>query len=194
MKSVIWIDCETTGLDPLKQEITQLAGVVEVDGKVQEEFELRMRPNHPENASAEALAVTKQTMADIMAHPLSQAEGYRAFVAILAKRCDKYNRSDKYVWGGQNPRFDIDFVRALFLAHGDKYYGSWFWGTAIDLGGFALALQIIGLMPPTINHKLGTICEALQVPLDAHKALDDVRATRTAFYKLVERLRTPAKA
>lgn len=194
MKKVCWIDCETGGLDPTKHDIVQLAGIVEIDGEIKETFELRMRPSNPERLTAEALAVTKQTTAEVMAHPLSQAEGYRAFVSVLAKYVDRFNRADKMVWAGQNPRFDIDFVRALFTVNGDKYFGSWFWGTAIDLGGFALALQLMGLMPQTINHKLGTICEALQVPLDAHKALDDVQATRTAFYKLVERLRTPAKA
>lgn len=192
MKKIAWIDCETGGLDAKEHDITQVAGIIEINGKVVEEFEILMRPDSPSRVTAEALAVTKQTIEQVMAHPSTQAEGYWVLTKILARYVDKYNKADKFVWAGQNPRFDMDFVRALWKKNQDQYFGSWFWPNPADLIGLTMAMTIRGHLPGLPNLRLHSVAEALKVPLDAHKAIEDVRATRTCFYKLAERI--PAQA
>ena len=133
MQKILWIDFETGGLNPKDCDITQAAGIIEIDGKVVEEFEFLARPDSPARVSAEALRVTGQTLEQVMAHPLSQRELYGKLLALFGRHVDKFKKSDKFIWAGQNPRFDMDFARALWTRSGDTYFGSWFWGTPVDL-------------------------------------------------------------
>jgi len=194
MDKVLWLDFETGGLDPQKCDITQAAGIIEIDGKVVEEFELRARPDSADRVTAEALKVTGLTLEEVMAYPLTQTALYANLQTIFARHINKFDKEDKFVWAGQNPRFDMDFARALWAKNGDKYFGSWFWSNPADLIGFAMGMRIAKQLPPLKNYRLVTLAEALEVPLDAHKAIEDVRATRACFYKLASRIPTGAAA
>ena len=180
---LLWLDSETGGVLPKESDITQLAGIVEVDGDVKEEFNFLMRPDSPERVRPDALAVQKKTLEQVMAHPLSQREGYEALSAVLGKHCSKYDKADKFYLGGQNPKFDDDFLRELWQRHGDKYYGSYFWPYRLDLLSATMLLRTRGYYRDMENMKLGSICAVLGVPLGdgAHDALADIRATRACF-------------
>lgn len=38
---LLYIDTETTGVDPMQNGIVQISGCIEVDGELKEEFDLR---------------------------------------------------------------------------------------------------------------------------------------------------------
>ena len=40
----LWIDLETTGLDVKKHGVVQIAGIVEIDGEIQESFNFFTKP------------------------------------------------------------------------------------------------------------------------------------------------------
>jgi len=40
MGKVFWFDCETTGIDPRRCAIIQLAGLIEINGKIDEKVNL----------------------------------------------------------------------------------------------------------------------------------------------------------
>lgn len=187
---LFFADTETTGLDPLRNEAFQLAFIVEVDGKVVCEKNIRMRPARPENADAKALEVTKKTLAELATYPLRQ-QAYREFTETLAKFVDKYDKNDKLVWVGQNPEFDVRFVRSFFKEHNDNYFGSWFDSRPADLISLAVAAKVKGLINPE-NFKLGTLAAEFGIKFDAHDALADVRATRQVWQRLSAFLHKPA--
>lgn len=176
---VFFADTETTGLDPRKNEAFQLAFILVVDGKVVEERDLKMRPERWKHVTEEALKVTGKTVEELKTYP-SKRETYDKLILILSKHVDRYDRNDKMIWVGQNPRFDVDFVDAWFREMGDVYFGSWWDRRPADLTSLAVAAKMRGILNPP-NFKLQTICEAIGVPLKPHDALDDVRATRAAF-------------
>jgi DNA polymerase III alpha subunit (gram-positive type) len=182
------LDNETGGLLPKESDITQIAGQVKIDGVVKEEFNFLMRPDSLDRVKAEAVAVSKKTIEQVMAHPLSQREGYEALSKVLGKHCDKFNSSDKFFLCGQNPVFDDGFLRELWQKQGDKYYGSYFWHYRLDLISAMMLVRTRGYFSNMPNMKLGSICAALGVPLGdgAHDALADIRATAACFDKLAE--------
>ena len=186
---LFFADTETTGLDPVKNEVFQFGCIIEVSGKIVDEMNIKLRPTDFSNVTEEALRITGKTVEELKTYPPA-AEGYRSLMSTLGKHVDKYNKMDKMVWVGQNARFDIEFTRQLFKRQGDKYFGSWFESQPIDLISIARFCKIAGLINPE-NSQLGSICKALGVELNAHDALDDVKATREAMYKLMEFLKKP---
>ena len=187
---LFFADTETTGLDPLRNEAFQLAFIIEIDGKVVCEKNIKMRPAHPENADAKALEVTKKTLAELATYP-ARADAFKEFSQTLAKFVDKYDKTDKFVWIGQNPEFDVRFVRALFKEHNDNYFGSWFDSRPADTITLAVAAKVKGLIKPE-NFKLATLAAEFGIQFDAHDALADVRATRQVWQRLSAFLQPPA--
>lgn len=183
----IYVDTETTGLDPKLNAIVQLAYIVEIDGKVVEEGNLKMRPFDGAVIEDEALKVQGRTTADLASFGFA-ADELEKFLAMLRKHVDPYDKTDKLIWCGQNVPFDRDFVRAWFLRHGNKYFGSWFHYHHLDLLALSMAAQIAG-RATFKNFKLVSVCEALGVPLKAHDALNDIRATRECILAIVEFMR-----
>ena len=43
-KKILWVDTETTGTDPGKNGIIQLAGVLEINGQEISSFDYKIRP------------------------------------------------------------------------------------------------------------------------------------------------------
>ena len=182
----IWCDMETGGLKPALHDVTEIAGIIEIGGKIVEEFSLLLRPD-PKRVDPEALRVTGRTLEELAAHPLTQEQGYREFLKILGRHVDKYDRNDKLTWVGQNPRFDMDFAEYLWNRNGDVYFGSWFHRQPADLISIMVACEMRGHYQGLENRKLGTLCKAIGVNLArAHQAIDDIRATRECFLRLIE--------
>lgn len=187
---LFYADTETTGLDPMRNEAFQLAFIIEVDGKIVCEKNIKMRPARPEMADAKALEVTKKTLAELATYPL-RAQAFRELTETLAKYVDKYDKADKFVWIGQNPEFDVRFVRAFFKEHNDNYFGSWFDNRPADLISLAVAAKVKGLIKPE-NFKLATLAAEFGIQFDAHDALADVRVTREVWMRLSAYLQPPA--
>ncbi len=181
-----WADTETTGLSSTRNEIWQLAFIIEIDGKVVVEKNFKMRPLHPENAHPKALEVGKVTLETLAKFP-HPTEVYKEMVAILDKHVDRFNPADKFFIAGQNVQFDVGFLRAFFKQNGNTFFGSYFESAPIDLmTASAMAVRAGIIRVP--NFKLGTICAALGIKLEAHDALEDIKATRHAFDELTKRL------
>jgi len=186
---LFYADTETTGLDPVKNEVFQIAYIVEIDGKLVDEVEIKLRPERPETASPEALKVTGKTLEELSSYP-PREEGFKKLIAGLEKHIDRFDRSDKFIWIGQNPDFDVRFVRRLFDEMGDKYYGSWFDPRPADLISLAVACKTKGLIDPP-NFKLGSLAECFDIQFEAHDALADVKATREVWKRLSAFLHQP---
>lgn len=188
-RKLFFADTETTGLDPSVHEMFQLAFLIEIDGKVVEEKDIRFRPLRPERITPEALEITRKTKEELLAYP-PPAEGFRELTKALRRWVDPYDKTDKFIWIGQNPDFDVRFLRALFDSQGDRYFGSWFDRRPADLISLAVAFKSRGLFSPP-DFKLATLAAQFGVRFDAHDALADVRATRDIWLRLTSCLKAP---
>lgn len=180
---VLYFDTETTGIDPLKNDIVQLSGMIEIDGKIVEQFNMRCQPFNYENIDAKALEVTGNTI-DGFKQEQTPKEMYKKFIQILSKHVDKFNKKDKMYVAGYNVRFDMEFLRCFFVKNGDGYFGSWFNWRVIDALPFMHVLDFVGYCSLS-DYKLGTVCNDFGIEIDAHDAFSDIKAT----HELIQRIR-----
>ena len=182
----IYLDVETTGTEPQKHSIHQIAGIVEVEEVVLEEFDYKVAP-HPkcicDPASMTFLGVTEE---QIRAYP-EMKEVHKKFTKLLGKYVDKYDKKDKATIVGYNNRsFDEPFLRKWFEQCGDNYFGSWFWPNSLD----ALVLATEYLAERRIDmpsFKLFRVALELGLEVDkekTHEAGYDIALTRQ-IYRIV---------
>lgn len=184
MKKALWFDVETTGLDHRKNDIIQLACIVEIGGKLIEEFEIKIRPCDPTSVEPKALQVNGLKLEDIMKYT-EPLEALKSIANFLNEHVDPFNKMDKFAPAGFNIQFDIDFLSSFFKKCGSNYYGSYFNYKSID------PLRILHIMDyedriSLPNYKLLTVCNHFGIKIDAHEALSDIKATKMLYNRLRE--------
>lgn len=177
-----WFDVETTGVDPKINAIIQLACIVEFDGQVFTEFEMKMAPWPTAIIELDALETNGKTTEEIMDYQ-PPGEAFLDLKNKLSHMVNSFDKEDKFVLAGFNVGFDENFLRAMFIREHDKYFGSRFFNCPLDVRSFlAEHIYETGLRLP--NYKLVTVCEHFGIPIDAHDAMSDVKATRALYRKL----------
>lgn len=185
----LFFDVETTGTDYRKHSIIQLAGMIEKDGKVVEEFNFLVKPHEKAQIDDAAMAVNKKTVEEIMQYP-KMKDIHLRLLKILGKYVDKYEKSDKmWLVGFNNRAFDDTFLRMFFELNGDRFFNSWFWSDSLDV--LSLASQyLLNRRAQMPSFKLKRVAKELGIPVsedELHDALYDVRLTRQ-IYRIVTRL------
>ena len=187
-----FIDTETTGIDRKLHDIFQLSGCIEdIDGTVLEEFDFKFRPFSLEHVEQSAFDKTGVTYEELENLPMTSWQAYAAFINVLSKHCNKFDKKDKMQFIAYNAQFDSEFLREFFIKHEDNYFGSWFWSPqicALQLAASFL-IDVRGALP---NFQLATLCASAGFPWDesqAHNALYDIRQTRKLYHYLRENTR-----
>ena len=184
----IYIDVETTGLLNWKHGIIQIAGIVDIENEIEEEFDFKVRPFETDEIDPAAMVVHGYTAEEVREEPfLPPKQVHARLTNTLGKYVDRFNPKDKGFFIGYNCiKFDADFLRGWFKKCDDKYYGSWFWNPPLDV--FALAANALryGRHKMT-DMKLPTVAKAFGIDFDfskAHDAMYDVRITREIYKKI----------
>lgn len=188
---IIYLDVETGGLNCEINPLLQLSGLIEIDGKVKEKFDMLIKPFKNSKIDQEALIVQNKTMEYIdKFHLLEDTEAYLKFLKILDKYIDKYNKKDKFIVCGYNVRFDISFINSLFERHCNPFLFSYFHSTMIDPINLISIFQAEGKLPFLENNKLKTWCDFFEIKLKkAHDGLEDIIATRKLYFKLKKNMK-----
>lgn len=183
-KKVLWFDVETSGLNPRKQDIIQLAYLVDIDGEIKEEGSFKCQPFDYSTIDAKALEISKTTVNDLKNY-ITPKQAYNGLLQIIDKYVDRYDKEDKFSPAGYNVKFDVDFLREFFSKNGDKYYGAMFDYHLLSVDTLLYLFDYKGLIELE-NYKLVTVAKHFGIELNAHDALSDIKATRQVFYKLLE--------
>ncbi|MFH1788038.1 MAG: hypothetical protein ABH834_01500 [Candidatus Altiarchaeota archaeon] len=109
-------------------------------------------------------------------------KAYNRLKGILDSYVNKYDRADKFMVAGYNVGFDISFLEAFFRKMGDNYLYSYI-SSPLDMLSVTRYLSYMGILK-TADHKLETVCEAMGIPLEAHNAMSDIRATREIAFEV----------
>lgn len=184
---ILYIDTETTGLDPKANDIIQISGLVEIDGNIEEEFDIFMQPYDYSSVSQQALAIHGNSIEKIKTFQ-EPHKAHTELINLFSKYVNKFssNKSDKFVCCGQNVRFDMDFMRQFFVKSGDPYFGSWFDYHCIDLMALTSFLKYAGVLNVP-NLKLETVAKHFGHEFNAHSAIDDIRMTRQLIKELAQK-------
>ncbi len=183
-KKAFWFDVESTGLDGQKNDIIQLGGLIEINGKLEGECNFTCQPFDYTTINAKALEINKLTVAKLKEFPTPQ-ETYHRLTKLLDNYVDKYNREDKFSPAGYNVAFDVNFLKNFFLKNNNKYYGAYFDYHMINVDSLLYLFDYKGIIKLE-NYKLVTVAKHFGIELDAHDAHSDIKATRQVFYKLLE--------
>ncbi len=180
----IFFDTETSGTDDKKNGILQLAGEIELDGNVFENFDYKMKPFPDQIIEDSALESNGFTRKQIegFADPFDCSV---QFIRMLNKYVDRFDKSDKFTLVGYNSRFDDGFLREWFINCHEKYYGAYFHWPAIDVSNM-VAVKYRKVRSHFPNFKLMTVAKILKIDVDeskAHDAVYDTAVTKAIYQK-----------
>lgn len=174
-KRLAFIDLETTGFNPLTQEVIEIGCLFAKlnDKGMYEEldsFEIKVKPDHIETADAEALRINRYNENDWMfGH--TQKEAF----TMLSQKCEGC------VLVAQNTPFDYSFLVAGFMRHGlkDPFFFA-------KLDTISLAYLRFRKDPEMTSFSLKSLCDKYGIKNEkAHNALADIRVTFEVFKKLM---------
>ena len=177
----LWLDVETTGLDSEKNGIIQIACIVEdSSGKVLDTFEIKVKPFKGCIYDKKALEINGKTREDIYKYP-TEKQAMSSFVNFL----NMYQKNEiQYSLSGYNSQFDQNFIIAIFKRH--RQYNFWKYFNYKDIDVFAL-IKILDLWGSDNSQKLGSMCDKFGIKLTPHDALEDIKATRKLYKKIIKR-------
>jgi len=179
---ILWLDTETTGLYPVKNDIIQLSCIVDIDGKEVDRFNSYMKPFDEGNIQYEALSVTGHKREDVLNFP-DPVVVFNDFIDFLDKHVDKYNRNDKFILGGHNVIFDKKFIESTAKKCGFKYLFSYIDYHTMDTAQMVMICRLLGFMGPG-STKLIDVCKQFGIELSAHDSMNDIKATKELAYTL----------
>jgi DNA polymerase-3 subunit epsilon len=181
-----FFDLETTGVNFWQNGIHQIAAIIEIDGEIVEELDLKVQPNPRAKIEQTALDVGNVTLDQILEYP-DMRDVYQDLLKTLGKYVQKFKKQDKFhLVGFNNRQFDDQFLRAWFKQNNDKYFGSWFWSDSQDVMILA-SRDLEERRSEMKNFKLMTVAREYGIEVDdekLHDGLYDVRITRE-IYKLI---------
>lgn len=189
-QTILYIDVETTGLDAVKQDVIDIAILVEKDGTIVHKEKLSCRPHHPENAHPKALEINGRTMEQIMGFPDPIDTLYR-FKEILIN----HKTNEKFIFAGFNTSFDARFIKSWMEKCGDNSFGEYFeldeYGKPTQLYDCLLIFKKFSKERGVqiLNNKLLTIAEFFEIEHDAHEAMSDILVTHK-ITKMLEKYYT----
>jgi len=106
--NLLYIDIESTGLDHDHHEVVEIAGIIEVNGEIIDDFCFKCRPL-TNNRSDEALDIIGYTWAELQDFP-HPSEAIQKINSILRK----HQLQDKIHLVGHNVSFDEKFFHNLW--------------------------------------------------------------------------------
>lgn len=167
-KTFVVFDTETTGLAFNSDEVIEIGAVKIVDGKLTEQFSTFIKPkNNP-------ISETITQLTGISEKDVKDAPSFDEVAGDFAKF------TDGAILVAYNSDFDIGMITPQMRKAGYDLNNE-----VID--ALKVARDNVASVP---NHKLATVAEALEVPLDgAHRAINDAIATAKVFRKLARKLK-----
>jgi DNA polymerase III subunit epsilon len=192
---IFWVDCETTGLDSVNHAIIQIAGLIEINERVEETVNLFMRPllgnekfHYKENPGIddeinnEALKVNGRSREEIFdfQHP---RVAFESLFSTLDRYINKDDPHSRFICGGKNVGFDMGFMWEGFSKTGFDNFSDYFLDVSRELECL-IADMIAEKNLKLENYSLSTVCEYYNVEINNHEAMSDIIATRELFYIL----------
>lgn len=169
--NIFFFDCETSGLNPVRHEMLEVACIVtdKTGERILSEYETKIFPT---------MAVDEEA---------AKINGYSAekwaneAVSLDTAMRELLIRGSGCVFAAHNAIFDFSFVEYAMTKRAQSWNGP---RHKIDTVGLAWPLLKHGLVP---NLKLTTLTEFFGIPhLNAHSAMADTRACRDVYLKLMK--------
>ena len=187
MDKIFWYDVETSGLKEEEHAILSLSGIIEIDGNIIDQINLKMKPFQGDKIVQEALDINGFSIEQIKTFDDPKI-AFNKLINFLSKYINRYDKKDKLTLAGYNIiKFDIPFLEQLFKKCSDKYFGSWVNGEPIDVYQIVIMMKRMKVLELE-GAKLEIVADNLNIPLKAHDAKEDILATREIYYRLMDKI------
>jgi ribonuclease T len=183
--NILYIDTETTGTEPGKHSLIELAAVLYKDEQRTSEYHFYQPPN--KSVSLSALKYNKVKIADFLS--MQQSEVKSNFAGFVDYLLDLPKGT---IICGHNVAFDIAFIKAEAANFNLEDVGSVLPYGTLDTKTIALAMQSAGLILPP-NTSLVGLAEYLDIAFDRsklHGAKYDVELTIKVYAALNHKLKS----
>jgi DNA polymerase III epsilon subunit-like protein len=176
----VWVDLETTGIEPIDSGAFEIALLVYRGAEKMDEVLYNLNPLDDEvKFHEEAFKVNGISEEMIRGYPPAEK-----VLPEIAEFLEKYKPEEGLVFAGYNCKFDYGHLSALFFRHGicmEDYFNR----NLIDVYTLVQKAAAMGILPKTIDQKLGTMTKALGIEHGkVHTALDDIKATRRLYEEI----------
>jgi len=184
---VCWLDLETTGTDPNKHDIIEIAMILEKDGVEVARGEWKCKPHPGTFLSQSAAQTTGLTREIIETYPDPQRVCSEV-LGFLDKHLVNYEKGCRYILAGYCISFDWEFLRTWIsreFDNDDRQFWYRFYAHTICVRQTACEAGVAGNLSNNLdNLKLTTLTAALGIKHDAaHSAMSDIVATRELYRK-----------
>jgi DNA polymerase III epsilon subunit-like protein len=186
----LFIDVETTGLDPLRHGITEISAIVEIDGIYVDSFSCKMRPSVKDEIDPEALLVqgiTEEELRSKNSDRLGPNKAFDAFLYFMGQHVDQYDKTDKFTVYEYSVGFDFNFVSEWFKKQGNTYWGSFQNYRPVHVLAMVRYLDSINASRITrlTSLKLQSVCQEFGIEIEnPHSAIDDCKALHLVWREL----------
>lgn len=191
-RKILFVDVETSGVDERVNGIIQISGMITINNKVVEIFNKfpRLFPKDvfdPESTKAHGLT-EEQARSELRPNPYNIYLEVSGIFNGIVKKYDKY---DKMFFVAYNAVFDDRFLREFWRKNNDKFYGSYFWRSPIDIASIA-SMHLAEQRATLPNFKQHTVAKALGIEVDdsrLHDSMYDIELTK-AIYDTLSNFKT----
>jgi DNA polymerase III alpha subunit (gram-positive type) len=185
-----FLDTETTGLDPIKDEVHQVACIItDVDNNPVGGCNYKFRPSDEalNQMSYEALDKCNLTVEQIRNRKTSSKVAYNTFCSMISEFTSINGKRSKMLFFAYNSPFDEAFMRK-WMSQGDTSYGDvYYYPSLCVCREFAWITQNMRDKMPSMS--LSEVCKYLNIEFDeskAHDAMYDVKKTFELYKKVEE--------
>lgn len=171
----LFVDVETTGLYPEKNDIVQLAAIPVILGKQGKTFNEFCQPVNWDKIDDAAVRTHGITVA--------RMQNFQEPVVMLDKFI-KYLKSfdTRFVIAGYNVGFDKRFLSSFFTRHGRA--NEFFELFELQIHDTYTRAQKVKTLLKTDNLKLATLAKHFNIDIVAHEAMSDIAATIKVDYEV----------
>src|SRR5688500_9898730 len=164
----LWVDVETTGLNPDKNDVVQLACIPVIDGVEHDSFNEFCQPKNWDAIEDGAINVHGITR-DMMRKFQSQEELLEKLTTYMEKL------GVKFIIAGYNVGFDRQFISSMFNKCGrsEEFFNLF----ELHIHDTFKRVKSVKSLIKTENYKLETLAKHYNIKIQAHDALSDIRAT-----------------
>jgi len=181
MNKILWIDLETTGLDPDKHGVIQISALYEEDNEIKDRINLKSGVFEKDIIDERAMEINGIKPMDLIKYPepkIAMAD----FLLFLENYVDKGDYKDKIYLAGYNTSFDISFLKNWFQKNSNYDFNKYFHRKFIDVMQVAIFFNYNKIIQ-TKNNKLKTMCDYFGIELAPHDAMNDILATHSLSKK-----------
>ena len=170
----LFLDLETTGTNPELDGIVQIAGIIRINGEIQERFSWYMYPDPDMRVNPEAMAVNQLTVEFLQEKGISQRQGYEKLVSVFESYINKFDKQDKFFLKGWKVYFDLMFLSHWFSRNRDNYFFSWVHTLPWDVATYFITLleDNFHLLPHRLTQDIAA--DFLEIKYDKEKLHDAV--------------------